>query len=237
MTIFAPPIDKKLINSQCRADAEKASGGMASGKIMKKIFISAMALVLAILPLYGVMIASADTMYVDQVDSSAQGLKKNGDPVDPARSDPAEALGPEDGVFYTLGYGGELVVSFHDYIGGNLTITVFETTFGTYPEERAEVYVSADGLSFELIGVANNLTGQPANDPHPTVFDLGEKCVKYVKLIDVTDPDLHNATSDGFDVDAIRGDYDRVCCPCEKEVECCESHDVVVKENGAFGIN
>jgi len=205
---------------------------------MRKTFISVLALILAILPLYGVSFASADSTYVDKVDSFLQGDKKNGDPVDAARRDPNKALGAEDGAFVSLGYGGELVVSFHDFIGGNLTITAYETTFGSYPEETADVYVSDDGINFDLIGTADNLTGQPADDPHPSVFDLGDMCIKYVKLVDTTDPDLHNDTSDGFDVDAVRGDYDAVCCPADDTgTTCCQSHDIVMNTNEAVVMN
>ena len=201
---------------------------------MKKIFIITFTLALAAALLLSVQCAYALTDYVDGVVSFAQGDKKNGDPIDPSRSDPNAALGAEDGTFVSLGYGGELILSFPIFVGGNLTITAYETTWGSYAEENADVYVSDDAVNWTLIGTASNLVSQPNNVPHPSVFDLGEDCIKYVKIVDATDSSLHGATSDGFDIDAVKADYDEECCPCEEEPECCDAPVVVVNENCAF---
>ncbi len=204
-------------------------------KFMKKTFIITFTLAIAAALLLSVQCAYAMTDYVDGVVSFAQGNDKNGDPIDPSRSDPTAALGAEDGAFVSLGYGGELILSFPIFVGGNLTITAYETTYGSYPEENADVYVSDDAVNWALIGTASNLVSQPGNDPHPSVFDLGDDCIKYVKLVDATDSGLHGATSDGFDIDAVKADYDEECCPCEEEEqECCEAPVVVVNNNRAF---
>ena len=147
------------------------------------------------------------TVCASNVESDAQGNKKNGDPVDAGRSDPTEALGPSDDVFFSLGYGGEVVLSFPDYVGGELY--VYETTFGrpTYPEENADVYVSDDGTNWTLLGTASNKDTEGIS-----IFRIpSELCVMYVKIVDTTDSGLHGATSDGYDLDAVCAEYTREC--------------------------
>ena len=52
------------------------------------------------------------------------------------------------------------------------------------------------------IGTATNNLGA-GGDHHPTIFTL-PGCVQYVKLVDITNPNLHTAaTADIFDVDAV----------------------------------
>jgi len=147
------------------------------------------------------------------VQDAQQGLRKNGTSVLPARSEPNKALGPSDspsGVenFFSLGYGGFIELGFLTLVGGNLT--VWEITWGPYPLEEADVYVSRDGATWTWLGTANNKEN-PGSDPHPSTFSLPE-CVAYVKIVDTTNPELHNDQSDGFDVDAVCGDYN-----CQEE--------------------
>lgn len=203
---------------------------------MKKLFVSYLAIVFAFLPMLGLRIANAADTYADSVVSFAQGLRKDTSAVDPARSDPSMALGVEDGQFVSLGYGGEIIIAFPTFVGGDLTITAFEATNGSYPEERADVYVSPDAINWELVGTADNLTNQPESEPHPTVFDIGSgKCIRYVRMVDTTDDSLHANTSDGFDLDAVMADFSEECSLCpEEEGGCEEGNDVVISGNSAF---
>ena len=132
--------------------------------------------------------------------SANQGTRKDGTPVLPDRSNPANALGAPDAIFFSLGYGGELVVMFDAPVSG--AIHVYETTYGNYPEEVAEVYVSMDGVNWTYIGDANNLNGQPTTDPILSVLPFSG-CAKFVRLVDATDASIHNDSSDGFDVNAV----------------------------------
>jgi len=191
--------------------------------------ITALGMTLGIIPSQAAM-----TAYVDTNVSFSQGDLKNGNPVPAARSNPAEALGPEDSNFVSLGYGGEIVLAFPTYVGGELMITTFERTMGTYPAETADVYVSSDGTNFIKVGVADNLTNQPSDTPHPSVFDLGDSCIKWVKLVDTTDGASHSATSDGFDIDAVKAEFEEDCTPDE---ECEEGDDRVMNCNQARVIN
>ncbi len=139
--------------------------------------------------------------WASSVYDSTQGLRKNGTAVPVGRSDPTEALGAPDGVFYSLGYGGELVVTFPGYITGN--VTAVEVTFGRagYPEELADVSVSEDGSNWCDVGTASNKDTNGIS-----TFDVsgcGLSDIGYVRLVDASDPDLHNTTSDGYDLDAV----------------------------------
>lgn len=154
-------------------------------------------------------IALADTTYADSVESYTPGTQKNGDPIVAGRDDPSAALGAPDGNFVSLGYGGELVLEFDTPVGGTLEVTVYEITTGDYPLEEADVYVSTDGNSWDFLGTADNL--DEGDTSSTTLFELLDTCVKYVKLVDVTDSELHNATSDGFDVEAVRAEYSETC--------------------------
>jgi len=165
---------------------------------------------------YGGATAFAATEYATNTVSFIQGNQKGGNPVDASRSDPTAALGAPDGNFVSLGFGGQLDLEFADYMGGTLSISVQEVTGGSYPEELADVYVSDDNATWTKVGTASNELGL---EDGLTTFDLQGMCVKYVRLVDVTNPDLHTSTADGFDVDAVIGDYSTTCEPQEPNPE------------------
>jgi len=144
-----------------------------------------------------------------------QGLQKNGAAVNPARSNPADALGATDGAYVSLGYGGELTVGFAQNMSGNLLLAIQEVTGGTYPLETADVYVSTSATGpWTLAGEATNEGG--LEDGITTLPVDG--CFQYVQIIDTTDATLHDATSDGFDVDSLTAEYDENCPEVEEPV-------------------
>ena len=149
--------------------------------------------------------------WADEVVDSDQGTLKNGDPVAPDRSDPTAvfALG---GPFYSLGFDlvadgyadGWLTVAFGYpvYNGPGADIVAQEVTFNrpTYPLERAEVFGVDDGMDY----FAGVVTNQDGGDGFGAVsLPDGVTTVEAVKLLDATDPALHAANGDGYDVDAI----------------------------------
>lgn len=145
-----------------------------------------------------------------------QAPMKNGDPVSARGFDniyPINALGSADSkkghfeTIFSLGYGGYIVLAFSSRVCGS--ITVHETTWGQYPTEAAKVYGSQDGTTWTYLGTADNSAGMGTDDPHPTIFTLSS-WIMYVKIVDVTNPDLHGDISDGFDVDAVRAEFRRV---------------------------
>jgi hypothetical protein len=134
-------------------------------------------------------------------------------PVSAARSIVANALGtpensdattsPDNNNFYTLGFGGEIVLKFPYPIknGDGDDIFVVETTFGSattnncsrYPE-RVRAFASQDGCNWVYLG-------EGCQD---TYFDLGGLgWAQYVKLIDVTPVANFVAGGDAYDLDGI----------------------------------
>jgi hypothetical protein len=150
----------------------------------------------------------------DAVFDYTQGTLYNGNPVGTDRSDPNKALGEPDSSrplinFYSLGFDkleteeveGVLSLSFPTFITGELT--VYETTYGPYPVELADVFVSRDGTDWTFLGTADN-SGTEA-DFHPSTFYL-DGCFQYVKIVDMTDIALFSGfptTAQAFDVDAV----------------------------------
>lgn len=135
--------------------------------------------------------------------------------------DPLYTLGEPDSeynegdTFYSLGIEGCIELEFEDFVGG--TLTVYEVTwqhepeFTKYPLESADISVSADGANWTYLDKADNSGQSSSNLPIPNVFDL-EECIKYVRICDTTDLELHTGAYNAFDLDAIEAEY-----YCEKE--------------------
>ena len=163
--------------------------------------------------LFGAATAFAASDNASTNEGFVQGLQKNGAPVDVLRSNPSDALGATDGAYVSLGYGGELTVGFAQNMSGNLLLAVQEVTGGPYPLETADVYVSTStGGPWTLVGEATNEEGLGDGITALAV----EECYQYVKIIDTTDGDLHDDTSDGFDIDSLTADYDETCPEVEE---------------------
>lgn len=158
--------------------------------------------------LFGAATAFAATDNASSNESFVQGLQKNGAAVNVLRSNPADALGASDGTFVSLGYGGDLTVGFAQNMSGNLLLAVQEMTGGPYPLETADVYVSTSAAGpWTLVGEATNEEGLGDGITSLAV----NTCYQYVRIIDTTDGNLHDATSDGFDVDSFTAEYDGSC--------------------------
>jgi hypothetical protein len=145
----------------------------------------------------------------DTVITAVQGLRKDGTPVLPERSNPDLALAYGDG-FYSMGFGGTLTVEFDCPITNRTgdDFAIWERTDGVYPPESVNVYASEDNITWHLIGVATNGRTAPASDwvsEHGNFFDLGSlTSAKYIRLVDTSDPNLFEGSADAFDVEAIK---------------------------------
>lgn len=157
--------------------------------------------------------------YADAVITFNQGTKKNGTPVDANRSNPAFALGAPQSLgtpfdnpvvpssFFSLGFkqgtttGGSIVVEFTDNIivdGPGNDLRAWEVTGGTsYPVEKVKIEVSQDGSTWYT--AATNLN----RDAEADLAGSGLSWAKYVRLTDVSDVALFEATADGYDLDAF----------------------------------
>ena len=164
--------------------------------------------------------------WADKVESWSQGVQRDGNPVDPARSNPQNALGaPTDPPansgeenFFSLGFsergdigGGTLVVRLGTpyYSGQNGEAVVIETTRGSYPLESAEVFVGASATGTWIqVGVAKNTNSPSLQVPLDGVGGL-PAIITHILLHDVTDPanfPIPNAEyeiADAFDVNAV----------------------------------
>jgi hypothetical protein len=146
-------------------------------------------------------------MWADHVVDYQQGLRKDGTPVLPERSNASKVLGPPDSGsevnFFSLGFGGWIIVGFPYPLanGPGSDALVVETTWGTYPLETANVYVSQNGTDWFLAGSVDNNGNSVVPIPETLPW------VNYVKVVDTCDPALFEATADGYDVDAIGAYY------------------------------
>lgn len=147
--------------------------------------------------------------WADSVVSANQGKMKNGGNVPAIRSNPSAAVGVAegtiaDGTFYSLGFGGSIVLGFVNGIsGGVLTV---ESTNPGYPKETAKVEVSQDGSHWVLAGSVI----QSGTVTLPRTM----KCAKYVRLTDTSDKNIFSdGTADGYDVDGVRSVNDTSCKP------------------------
>ena len=150
--------------------------------------------------------------YGDSVVYFNQGLNNQNTQVVAIRSNPLKSLGIpeksdiETGIpnFVSLGFGGSIIIKTESPIGVTVLtqLSLFETTFSyecsVYPEE-AKIYVSKDGIYFELIG-------ETCGNEN-TIFSLYSRIdtINYIKIEDISDQGEFNNSliADGYDVDGI----------------------------------
>lgn len=133
--------------------------------------------------------------------SYTPGTRKDGSAIAAPRNDPTRALGAPNGTFVSLGFGGEIVLALPSYITGN-NVTTFEITNGTYPDEKADVYVSEDNANWYLAGEAYNK--DPLGKSIIDVSILGLNEIKYIKLVDKSNiASFSDGNADGYDLDSI----------------------------------
>lgn len=149
-----------------------------------------------------------DTQFVYEVETFAQGTRKDGNPVNANRSNTANTLGAPDSFdtyynFYSLGFGGTIIVEFSDYVIQNPyghELTIYETTFNgdtyeTYPE-KAHVWVAqSQGGPWYDLGVAYH--------DENLYFPEDLAWARYVMIEDISNPASFGGDADGYDLDAV----------------------------------
>ncbi len=159
--------------------------------------------------------------YATNVVTSSIGVRKNGTPVDPTRTNPLLALGAPQSAgtsfdnpvvansFFSLGFnadtniveGGSVTVEFGaGYIvdGPGNDIRAWEVTGGTtYPTEKIKIEVSQNGSNWFLV------TSSADRDTEADLGASGLAWAKYVRITDVSPRALFTADADGYDLDAV----------------------------------
>lgn len=189
---------------------------------------------------------------------AVQGLRYDYTPVKSARSVPENALvyetGHSENYFFSLGFMEDregyddtswIIIEFEDPIvnGDGDDLQVVEDTWGLpYPVEKAEVFVSNDGMSWTSVGFADNQT--PLNSYHTvSEFDLpdGWESASFVKVKDASvrsdfDDEYPEqaATLDGFDLNAVLALHDNETCNIYSETAWGEGTRFVDRGNWAM---
>ena len=156
--------------------------------------------------------AKSQSYYPSTVVQFNQGRTFSNNVISAARSNPENANGiPQDSDietgnlnFVSLGYGGSIVLSLPTLL--NVTeetiVAMYETTYGftcsNYPE-KADVYLSADGISYVFIG-------RTCVNDNTIMYPVGKiEKFQYIKVVDVTlkSDFVSKPESDAYDLDGV----------------------------------
>lgn len=166
---------------------------------------------------------TASESYADAVVTFDQGVRKNNTAVTADRIDPTKTLGVQQSggspfdnpvvanSFFSLGFdegtdptpteGGWIQLEFtNNYIvdGPGNDIRAWEVTGGTsYPVEKIKIEVSQNGSSWATV------TSSADRDTEANLGDSGLTWAKYIRITDVSDRALFEATADGYDLDGV----------------------------------
>lgn len=120
--------------------------------------------------------------------------------------DPDNALGAPDGIYYSMGFGGEIVLDFADKFFKQVVVVEIDLHAApTRPWDLALVFVSTGGapheVTFPHVGTVNSGTGSAVE----LVVDLPAGLWELVKIKDASNIDdaAFLDGSDGFDLDAV----------------------------------
>jgi hypothetical protein len=149
--------------------------------------------------------------WADVVLYSKQGKRADGTAVLPNRSNPRAALGVAEnnlaeGNFFSLGFGGEIVLGFKNKIdngtGPDVDLELTEATFEPYPAELVDVYVlTKKGKWPTWVKVASNV-----NKDAQLSLPAGVKKARIVKIVDVSRKSDFVAfpDADAYDLDGVK---------------------------------
>jgi hypothetical protein len=147
--------------------------------------------------------------WADTVVSIDQGLRADGSVVSDQRTVLNAALGVAElkpqphkypAFFSSLGFGGQIVLGFQNPIcnaADGKALLIDESTTLPYVDERADVYVSQDGVTFQL-AAADVVKTATVSLPAGMAF------ARYVKIVDKSSKRGAPADADGYDVDGVQ---------------------------------
>lgn len=148
----------------------------------------------------------SNTGGVNETIAVTQTVQRDGLPVPAYRSNTSYGYGSPDLVYYTMGIGGTVTYKFPGVVTDipGIDFNIFEDTLGrsTYPEERASIEISQDGITWFTLPVM----GSSRSPLGVTGFDISSTGLidfQYIRLTDIANPANLNPESDGFDINAI----------------------------------
>lgn len=116
------------------------------------------------------------------------------------RNTDTNALGASDGAFYSLGFGGSIILGFAESLFPAGTVSALEITFNrpSSHKEAAEIFTLDSAFNIvESLGIVEN-------EPDGAGSKKATKEFTYIKLVDVTKSFYGTTTSyDGYDVDSV----------------------------------
>ena len=141
--------------------------------------------------------ANAAVYYADKVISKTHGTCTPG--CSAARQNENNALGATDGNFYSMGFGGELIVGFSQAVfDPSQNVSVYEVTWDRAHghNEAVDVYSVLGGVSTYLGRILNTVADSKV---------LANTAFEYIRLVDVTREHFgaNTNSNDGFDVDSV----------------------------------
>ena len=124
--------------------------------------------------------------------------------------------------FFSLGLGGWIVVEFDNPITNveGSTMSSWSRTPGRPTSPNGEVYASNDGVTWTLLGVADNGARDTVYTWQTTsTFDLGDlELARFIKVVDTTPVETMPPDGDGYDLNSIQAlnDYEECTevCTC-----------------------
>jgi len=141
------------------------------------------------------------------------------------RKDTSQALGENDDVFVSLGFGGEIILNFENRVinGDGDDVMVYETTNGDASCDAYPEYIEAFAWDEDASDWVS--LGEPDCQEGDSTFDLGDLDYTYrIKLVDASNPEDFDG-GDGYDVDAVKALH----CGFEEIVD-----ETVTDENGYY---
>lgn len=154
--------------------------------------------------------------WLSQVVANNQGTRKDGSVILPSRTNPSAVLGAANWTvggstgFFSLGFiGGSATWAFpYQILNISASLTFYEATNGrsNYPLETAFVFVSKDNVNFVFLG---QISSEPSGDGITTLSlsSVGLSSIKYVRLVETSNPAIHTNDADGLDIDAISAEF------------------------------
>lgn len=145
--------------------------------------------------------ANAAVVYADKVVSASYGTCSASSKLCTVndRKNTNNALGATDGAFYSLGFGGSLVVGFAKSLFPAGSVSISEITFNRLVGHHEAVKVSTLDAMGNLVEILGTLTNDSGNGSL-----IAKQAFTYIRLDDVTKAVFPGTTSyDGYDVDSV----------------------------------